>query len=76
MALASANARYDELHRDLPFHNGPETVWAKERSEQTPFHYRDGVSIWMATADLTPGDDFLGGGSPADEPEADHADSD
>jgi hypothetical protein len=61
MALASAEAKYDELHKDLPFHDGTFSNWAPERSSQTPFHYRDGVSLWVANIDLTPDDDFLSG---------------
>jgi hypothetical protein len=66
MALASANATYDELHEGMPYHDGRFKSWAKERGEQTPFHYRDGVTIWVASADLTPDDDFLGDGPLAD----------
>jgi hypothetical protein len=67
MALASAEATYDDLHKDLPFHDGTFKSWAPERSKQAPFHYRDGVSIWVTSIDLTPEDDFLGGRNLADE---------
>jgi hypothetical protein len=59
MALQSAEAKYDELHKDLPFHDGTFSNWSVDRSRQAPFHYRDGVSLWVADIDLTPDDDFL-----------------
>lgn len=60
MQLAAVNAMYDDLHREKPFHDGTERIWTAERSALTPFHYRDGVSIWLSETDLTPDDDFLG----------------
>ncbi|KAB2807983.1 hypothetical protein F9L07_25270 [Pimelobacter simplex] len=59
MARASANARYDDLHDERPYHDGTFTHWAKDRSAAHPFHARDGVTIWVTTEDLTPDDDFL-----------------
>lgn len=59
MAAQAANRQYDALHEAKPFHDGTFTVWTKERSEATPFHYRDGVTIWVSPDDLTPDDDFL-----------------
>jgi hypothetical protein len=61
MALASAEAKYEELHKVLAFHDGTFTNWSADRSSQTPFHYRDGVSLWVANIDLTPDDEFLSG---------------
>jgi hypothetical protein len=60
MVLRWAEARYDALHKDLPFHDGTFTSWGKERTNRTPFHYRDGVRIWVSKFDLTPDDNFLG----------------
>jgi len=61
MALQSAEAKYDDLHKALPFHDGTFSNWAAERSKQTPFQYREGVSLWVANIDLTPDDEFLSG---------------
>lgn len=59
MALAAAQRKYDELHEAKPFHDGTFKVWAEKRSDRTPFHYLDGVRIWVSAHDLTPDDDFL-----------------
>lgn len=59
MEVQAANRRYDELHEDRPYHDGSFTRWAKEPSRQTPYHYRDGVSVWVAPVDLSPDDNFL-----------------
>lgn len=64
--LAAAQALFADLHEDRPFHNGsPERFtspahWAKERSAAFPFHYGDGVAMWLSPVDL-PGPDFLAG---------------
>ena len=60
MQLAAANRLYDLRHKDKPYHDGLRRFWAEEPSRLTPFHYRDGVTIWMSKDDLTPDDDFLG----------------
>lgn len=59
MALAAANWMYDAKHEDAPYHNGHFTQWSSTRSEEYPFHYRDGVHIWVSREDLTPEDDFI-----------------
>lgn len=59
MALASAQARWDAKHADLPFHDGTFTVWSADRGEQTPFRYSEGVRLWVATSDVQPDDEFL-----------------
>lgn len=56
------NRIYDELHKDRPWHDGTEAIWAAEYSKVTPWHYRDGVSIYLAKFDENPDDDFLGQG--------------
>lgn len=61
MALNEANRRYDDLHKDAPYHDGSFGLWAKERTPDQPFHYKDGVTIWVAATDFTPHDHFLGG---------------
>lgn len=69
MALAAANGRYDDLHKEQPYHDGTFTFWAKDRSRAFPYHYRDGVSIWVTREDLSPDDDFLEDGSVVAGPE-------
>lgn len=78
MQLAAVNAMYDDLHADRPFHDGTFTFWGEKRTGMTPFHYREGVAIWLSKADLTPDDDFLGQGStppPIEGHGDDHADA-
>lgn len=60
MVAQEANRRYDELHAAKPYHDGSFERWAAERSPEFPFHYRDGVRLWVADSDLSPDDDFLG----------------
>jgi hypothetical protein len=66
---------YDLLHEKRPYHDGSFSRWAKESSRQFPFHYLDGVTIWLAPVDMNPDDDFLSesvaGESPDDVSEAD-----
>lgn len=59
MQLAAANRMYDLLHEAKPYHDGTFRLFAEEPSRLTPFHYRDGVTIWISKDDLTPDDDFL-----------------
>lgn len=63
MDLAAANWKYDAKHAAAPYHDGTfpreASAWAKERSESHPYHYRDGVSIWLHDSDLDPDDQFL-----------------
>ena len=54
-----ADRAYGEKHKDKPFHNGREKGWAKSHSVKTPFHFRDGVRVWVSLHDLTPDDSFL-----------------
>lgn len=60
MEAASANALYDKRHDALPFHDGTFESWAKHRTPSHPYHFRDGVTVWVHTEDLAPDDDFLG----------------
>lgn len=62
MAKAAAEARYDELHDEQPYHDGTFTRWSSKRSKDTPAHYRDGVTISVHREDLDPDHDFLKGG--------------
>jgi hypothetical protein len=57
--LAAADRLYDMLHEERPYHDGSFALWAKEPSREFPFHYRDGVTIWLSPVELNPDDDFL-----------------
>jgi hypothetical protein len=59
MENAAANARYDDKHRDKPYHDGQFKSWAKDRSPHHPYHARDGVTVWVHDEDLNPDDAFL-----------------
>ncbi len=59
MALAAARRRYEALHKDRPYHDGSWKRWSAEASELFPFHFSDGVHLWVSEHDLTPDDDFL-----------------
>lgn len=60
MALAVTERRYNALHEKEPWHDGTFESWRKDYSASHPYHYLDGVGLWVSTDDLTPDDDFLG----------------
>lgn len=60
MQLAGAQALYAALHKDAPFHDGSFANWSADRSRDFPFHFSDGVTIWMSPTELAPDDKFLG----------------
>lgn len=59
MELAAAERMYGDLHEERPFHDGTFTHWSKKASVRTPYHFLDGVRIWVSETDLSPDDDFL-----------------
>lgn len=59
MALAAAKRTYEALHEKRPFHDGTFRSWREKPTELHPYHYNDGVRIWVSGYDLTPDDDFL-----------------
>lgn len=59
MARAAAQWMYDQKHKDEPYHDGSWTFWSKDRSGAHPFHYMDGVRIWVSRENRTPDDDFI-----------------
>lgn len=75
MEQAAAQWRYDELHKDAPFHDGtfPDDPgdWSPTRTLDTPYHYSDGVVVWVSQYDLTPDDHFLGEPRTGDDDEDD-----
>lgn len=56
---AAAQRRWELLHTDRPFHDGTYRDWAEKPSRSHPYHRDDGVTIWAATEDIAPDDDFL-----------------
>lgn len=59
METAAANARYDDIHKDEPFHDGTFENWSAKRTHAFPYHARDGVVIGASTTNLNPDDAFL-----------------
>jgi hypothetical protein len=59
MELSAANRRYDAKHEEKPYHDGTFSKWTVEPTKKTPYHYRDGVSVFVSATDLNPEDDFL-----------------
>lgn len=72
--LAAAKRLYDLLHEDAPYHNGAFERWRKEPDRDSPFHYWDGVTIWLSPVELAPDDQWLSPSvaeqAPGDEDEA------
>ena len=69
MELAAANWRFDEIHEAEPFHNGDESSWSATRSTDHPYHFRDGVTVFVAPTDFAPDDEFLTGPDSGHDPE-------
>jgi hypothetical protein len=61
MEIEAAQARYADLHEKAPYHDGKFESWAEKRSPDHPYHFNEGVTIWVAQTDLAPHDHFLGG---------------
>lgn len=65
METEAAQARYRDLHEAAPYHDGtfPDdpSAWSATRSETHPYHFGEGVTIWVAPVDLNPHDHFIGG---------------
>lgn len=57
--LAAAQALFDQIHKDAPYTDGDDN-WSKERTADHPYHYRDGVTIWVSKVDHGLGGEFLG----------------
>lgn len=72
--MAAAQRLYALQHEKRPFHDGSFERWAEKPSREYPFHYADGVTIYLAETDEYPEDDFLGAGtSVVESGEADQA---
>jgi hypothetical protein len=59
MERRGAERMYELLHADRPYHDGTFTEWVKEPSRSHPYHFNDGVTIWVAASDVAPDDKFL-----------------
>lgn len=55
----AAEAKYAALHEKRPYHDGTYESWAEKRTDDHPYHYSDGVTIWVAEQDVNPDDKFL-----------------
>lgn len=63
MARQQVQWKWDQLHgpdSSEQYHDGSFEVWSPNRSDGTPFAADDGVTLWVATENLTPDDNFLG----------------
>lgn len=58
--LAAAQALYADQHMERPYHDGSFQSWSKERTRAYPFHYRDGVSMYLAPIEMDPDNQWLG----------------
>jgi hypothetical protein len=58
MEREAAKGLYAGLHEKQPFHDGTFTRWAEKRSPAFPYHYLDGVTVWVAAVDHNPDDGF------------------
>jgi hypothetical protein len=59
MEREAAKAAYQELHKDLKWHDGTFESWSKERSDQFPYPADAGVHIGVSDVDVTPWDRFM-----------------
>lgn len=59
MELAAADAMYKQIHEDRPFHDGTFNGWSEKRTAFAPYHFEDGVHLYVAEFDVNPDDDFL-----------------
>lgn len=58
----SAWARYRALHEKAPWHDGTESSWSEKQDVDHPYHFDHGVTVWVASQDVNPSDDFLAQG--------------
>lgn len=73
-ARESAQARFAELHKDRPWHDGTFTRWDEKQTRATPYHHSHGTSIWVSDTDYDLGGDFLRSGlNTVDDVEAEQA---
>lgn len=55
----AADRRYGEKHKAKPFHNGKDAGWSKDSANHAPYHFREGVRIYVAPYDVNPDDGFI-----------------
>lgn len=56
---ATADRQYGEKHGERPYHDGREHGWSDKATAKAPFHFRDGVRVFVAPVDLNPDDNFI-----------------
>ena len=56
---AAADALFELKNKAKPYSSRNGQVRAEKVSEQTPFHFRAGVRVWIADRDVNPDDKFL-----------------
>lgn len=49
---------FDKLHEDAPWHDGKFRVFAEKFSPRTPWHVKDGLTIYLAETNEQPWDEF------------------
>lgn len=67
MHEAAAQRQYKDLHKERPYHDGSFSRFTSEPTAATPFHFEDGVEIFVAAFDANPGDEFLTARNPFDD---------
>lgn len=67
MDLAAAERKWASLHEETPFHNGDFTSWSKDRSDSHPYHFQDGVRLWVSDVDYDPDGSWLSGRGAVDQ---------
>lgn len=58
MEREAADRAYEALHEKRPFHDGTFTSWSEHASRSHPYHFRDGVTVYVTDEDQAPWDEF------------------
>lgn len=58
----AADRKYTAMHQERPYHDGKFANWSERATPFTPYHYDDGVNIYVAPFDINPDDNFLNSG--------------
>lgn len=60
----AAQARFQRLHEDRPWHDGTFSSWQEKPDADHPYHFTHGTTVWVADVDHGHGGDFLTDESP------------
>lgn len=74
LELISAQRKYAELHKALPYHDGSFEEWVAEPSASHPFKYDEAMRIWVSEVDYDPEGTWLSGRQSQQGPERDEGD--